>query len=107
MTGGKVHCYIPLLAVNPAFQKRGHGRTIVEHLTAEAVLLTLISPDVSDRLYLDVYTANQGAISLYQKCGFVALNMDAPIPDPQENNETYIVMATNIAGAPMQSVGPP
>jgi len=77
--GGKYHSYIPLLAVDPAFQKRGHGRSIVEHLIAEAALLAGSPADLSDRLFLDVYTANQGAISLYEKCGFVTLNPDAPI----------------------------
>jgi ribosomal protein S18 acetylase RimI-like enzyme len=28
-TAGQPHCYLPVLAVNPAFQRRGHGRTIV------------------------------------------------------------------------------
>src|SRR5438045_280890 len=29
-TDGKYHTYIPLLAVNPAFRRRGHGRSIVQ-----------------------------------------------------------------------------
>src|ERR1051325_3480336 len=61
-TSGKFHCYLPLLAVNPAFQKRGHGRSIVQHLIAEAVLIAQSPADISDLLFLDVYTANQGAI---------------------------------------------
>ena len=99
-TGGKYHSYIPLLAVNPAFQKWGHGRSIVEHLSAEAVLIAQSPSDFSDLLFLDVYTANRGAISLYEKCGFVAMNPNAPIPDPQENNETYVIMARRVAVAP-------
>jgi ribosomal protein S18 acetylase RimI-like enzyme len=99
-TGGKYHSYIPLLAVHPAFQKRGHGRAIVEHLIAEAVLIAQSPGDFSDHLFLDVYSANQGAISLYNKCGFVTLNPDAPIPDPQENNEAYILMARKVVVAP-------
>jgi len=99
-TGGKYHSYIPLLAVNPVFQKRGHGRRIVEHLIAEAVLIAQSPADISDVLFLDVYTANQGAISLYTKCGFVILNPDTPIPDPQENNEPYVIMARSVAVAP-------
>jgi ribosomal protein S18 acetylase RimI-like enzyme len=96
-TAGKFHCYIPLLAVNPAYQKRGHGRSIVEHLIAEATLIAQSPAGISDLLFLDVYTANKGAISLYQKCGFVSLNPGAPIPDPQENNEPYVIMARNVA----------
>ena len=96
-TGGKHHSYIPLLAVHPAFQKRGYGRAIVEHLIGETVLIAQSSGDFSDLLFLDVYTANKGAISLYNKCGFVVLNPAVPIPDPQENNETYFLMARSVA----------
>jgi hypothetical protein len=39
-TDGKRHCYIPLLAVNPAFQKRGHGRTSVRVIVAGAMSWT-------------------------------------------------------------------
>ena len=85
--------------MDPAFQKRGHGRSIVEHLIAEAVLLAGSPADFSDRLLLDVYRANHGAISLYEKCGFVTLNPDAPIPDPQENDKTYVIMARSVAVA--------
>ena len=95
-TGGHFHSYIPLLAVNPVFQKRGHGRSIVEHLIAEAVLLRMAS-NLSDHLFLDVYTANKGAIALYEKCGFAILNPHTPIADPLENNETFFVMAKKIA----------
>ena len=100
-TGGKYHSYIPLLAVNPAFQKRGHGRSIVQHLIAEGVLIAQSPAEISDLLFLDVYKANQAAISLYEKCGFVTLNPDAPIPDPQENNELYVIMAKKVAIAPV------
>jgi ribosomal protein S18 acetylase RimI-like enzyme len=96
-TGGDRHCYIPVLTVNPAFQRRGHGRTITEHLVAEAVLAWQMSADVSDPLFLDVYGANRGAISLYEKCGFATLNPNNPIPDPTENNEPYLIMAKRIS----------
>jgi ribosomal protein S18 acetylase RimI-like enzyme len=99
-TEGKYHSYIPLLAVNPAFQKRGHGRSIMKHLTAEAVVIAQSLANVSNLLFLDVYTANKGAISLYDKCGFSVLNSDTPIPDPQENNEPYVIMAKNVAVTP-------
>jgi ribosomal protein S18 acetylase RimI-like enzyme len=66
-TGGKLHSYIPLLAVNPAYQRLGHGRRIVEHLIAEAALIAQSPGNVADLLFLDVYAANQAAIALYQK----------------------------------------
>jgi ribosomal protein S18 acetylase RimI-like enzyme len=98
---GKFHTYIPLLAVHPQFQKRGHGRRIVQHLIAEAISITESSPNCSDLLFLDVYTANKGAIALYEKSGFIAINPDTPILDPHEKNETYIIMAKKISVASM------
>jgi len=99
-TKGKYHSYLPLLAVHPAFKRRGHGRSIVQHLIAEAVLIAQSQEDFSDLLFLDVYTANREAVSLYEKCGFVAPNPDALIPDPQENNESYVIMAKCVSLAP-------
>jgi ribosomal protein S18 acetylase RimI-like enzyme len=96
-TAGKQHFYIPVLAVNPAFQRRGHGRTIVEHLISEAALIAQLSDEVSNLLFLDVYSANKAATALYAKCGFAVLNPDNPILDPAENNETYFVMAKRIS----------
>jgi len=95
-TSGQRHCYIPVIGVNPGFQKRGHGRSIVKHLVAESVLLAGSEPDVSSLVFLDVYTANQGAIGLYQKCGFTILDPDIVKLDPAENNEPYVVMAVTI-----------
>lgn len=81
LAGGKLHSYIPLLAVHPDCKKRGHGQSIVQHLIAQAVLLSLYWEDLSDLLFLDVYTANEPAISLYAKCGFQTVH--GPIPDPR------------------------
>ena len=96
-TGGLFHSYIPLLAVNPSFQRLGHGKSIVQHLLGEAVLIARSPADFSDFLFLDVYTANAGAISLYEKQGFEILNLDCPIPDSEENNEPYLVMAKRVS----------
>lgn len=102
-TAGRRHCYIPLLAVNPDFEGRGYGRAIVEHLIAQAATVLHVWPtqSLSEKLFLDVYTANGPACKLYcEKCQFVILNPDAPIPDPEENNEPYVIMARNIAISP-------
>ncbi len=96
-TDGKHHTYIPVLAVNPVFQRRGHGRSIVEHLIAEAALVAQSMPNISDVLFLDVYTANRAAVSLYERCGFVSLNPDSPILDPTEHSEPYVVMAKRVS----------
>ncbi|MFO0927293.1 MAG: N-acetyltransferase [Gemmataceae bacterium] len=96
-TSGKDHGYIPVLAVNPKFQGRGHGRTIVEHLTTEAALCVQGAAGLSEFLFLDVYVANQRAIDLYVRCGFTVLNPDLPIADPDENQEPYFIMARNVS----------
>jgi ribosomal protein S18 acetylase RimI-like enzyme len=96
-TRGLFHSYIPLLAVNPSFQRLGHGKSIVQHLTAEAALIARSPADFSDLLFLDVYTANTGAISLYEKEGFEILNSDCPILDSQENHAPYFVMAKQVS----------
>ena len=95
-SGGNTHCYIPLLAVNPVYQRRGHGRRIVEHLIGEAAAVARDLPDCSDILFLDVYVSNTGAISLYEKCGFAIMNPDLPISDPKENDELYFVMGKKV-----------
>ncbi len=96
-TGGRFHSYIPLLAVNPSFQRLGHGKSIVRHLIGEAALIARSPADFSNLLFLDVYAANTGAISLYEKQGFEILNLDCPIADTQENNEPYYVMAKQVS----------
>ncbi len=98
-TGGLPHCYIPLLSVKPAIKSYGYGQFIVDHLVAEAAVHIPLweSGTISDRVFLDVYTANDRALRLYRdKCQFVCLNPDAPVLDPDENNEPYVVMARNV-----------
>jgi ribosomal protein S18 acetylase RimI-like enzyme len=47
-----------------------------------------------------VYTKNHPAIALYEKCGFNTLNADVPVLDPDENNESYFIMAKRLPVAP-------
>ncbi len=96
-TGGRVHPYIPLLAVNPACQGKGFGKEIVAHLIREAEAALAVLPDAAPLLFLDVYTVNVPAIKLYEKFGFAILNAADPIPDPAENGEPYFVMARRLS----------
>ncbi|WP_082840151.1 GNAT family N-acetyltransferase [Gemmata sp. SH-PL17] len=98
-TGGLPHCYIPLLSVKPGIKSMGYGKSIVDHLIAEAALnVRDFEGYVSSYLFLDVYVANEPAIRLYRdKCQFVVLNPNNPISDPDEHNEPYFVMARNVA----------
>ena len=94
-TGGKLHPYLPLLAINPTIKSRGYGTSIVRHLIDEAALLALRGL-CHDVLFLDVYTASEKAIRVYTECGFATVSPE-PIPDPQEGGKTYIVMAKRIS----------
>jgi ribosomal protein S18 acetylase RimI-like enzyme len=94
-TAGKPHPYIPLLAANPTIQSRGYGTSIVRHLIGEAVLLTRQPHGCHDILFLDVYTTNDKAIGLYEKCGFETMSPE-PILDSDENGALYIIMAKRL-----------
>jgi GNAT superfamily N-acetyltransferase len=100
-TNGKAHPYVPLLAVNPTIKSLGYGTSIVKHLIDEAALLAMRGL-CHDVLFLDTYTANQMAISVYAACGFVTVNPQ-PIPDPEEGGQPYLVMARRISVSPEAS----
>lgn len=92
---GHRHPYIPLLAVKPDKQGRGHGTEIVKHLTAEAVICACV-PTCHPTLFLDVYEDNAAAIRLYTNADFVILGSDI---DERENNRPYLIMARSVANA--------
>lgn len=93
--GGRIHLYIPLLAVNPAVVSTGYGTSIVKHLIGAAALARLERNDLADVLFLDVYEENQKGIEVYERCGFTRLE-DQPTPDPAAHNRRYYIMATRI-----------
>src|SRR5271170_1987344 len=74
-TGGKLHPYIPLLAINPTIKSRGYGTSIVRHLIDEAALLVLRGV-CHDVLFLDVYTTSEKAIRVYTECGFTTVTSE-------------------------------
>ena len=96
LTGGFLHCYIPLLSAKPG--QKGCGRPIVNHLVGEAAIWfnQLRSEPVSDHVFLDVYADNTDAINSYRKSGFRVLNEDAPRLDPEEHDAPYFVMARSV-----------
>jgi len=94
-TYGKLHPYIPLLAINPTIKSLGYGSSIVRHLIDEAALLALRGL-CHDVLFLDVYTTSEKAIRVYSESGFVTVSPE-PIPDPQEGGKSYIVMAQRVS----------
>jgi ribosomal protein S18 acetylase RimI-like enzyme len=96
LTEGQPHPYIPLLAVNPDAQRRGHGRSIVNHLIGEAAIQVRLQAGCHDVLFLDVYASSGAAISIYETCGFSRAT-DALFPDPLEDNKPYIIMAKRVS----------
>jgi GNAT superfamily N-acetyltransferase len=97
-TDGQFHPYIPLLAVNPTIPSRGYGTSIVRHLIGEAALLARQTAGCAGVLFLDVYTTSLKAIKVYTECGFVSIT-EQPLPDPQEDDKPYIVMAKWVSAA--------
>ncbi len=98
-TAGKPHPYIPLLAVNKEMEGRGHGKSIVLHLVNEAARLARTMQICCDILFLDVYADNSIAINLYSIFGFVNIK-EEPIPDPNEGNRPFLVMARRVHAIP-------
>jgi ribosomal protein S18 acetylase RimI-like enzyme len=94
-TGGRLHPYIPLLAVNPTIKSLGYGASIVAHLIGEAARLAGGPGDCVDVLFLDVYASNEKAIRLYERCGFVMVS-DRPRLDPDQDHRPYIIMARSV-----------
>jgi len=90
-TRGKLHTYIPLLAVNPTIKSLGYGTGILQHLIDEATLLALAGL-CHDVLFLDVYTSNHKAIDLYARLGFEQISPE-PIADSAQPGQEYIIMA--------------
>ncbi len=93
-TDGKPHAYTPLLAVHPAMQGRGYGRSILNHLIGESACKVTDIGDLHPALFLDAYERSVAAIGLYRRCGFVTLN--GPAVDPA-NGETVVVMAKRVS----------
>jgi ribosomal protein S18 acetylase RimI-like enzyme len=98
-TGGKLHTYIPLLAVNPGIKSKGYGTRIVEHLIDAAGLTVLANAGTChDVLFLDVYTSNAKGIDLYARLGFQRVE-GAVFTDEDEGGKEYIVMAKRVSVA--------
>jgi len=93
-TDGKPHTYIPLLAVHPDMQGRGHGKSIVNHLVGEAACVVAgINIDIHHAVFLDVYEDSAQAIGLYTRCEFFKLN--GPFVD-SVNGKNFLVMAKRV-----------
>lgn len=63
--------------VAPEHRGRGIGRTLVEHVAAEA------RSRGHARLFLEVVDANREAVRLYERCGFVPTGRTGVLPPPR------------------------
>ena len=75
------------IAVDPAFQRRGLGRELLEHLIRE-----LEARDVFT-LWLEVRASNAAAIALYESLGFNEATIRRNYYPTAEGREDAIIMA--------------
>ena len=75
------------IAVDPAFQRRGLGRQLLQHLIDE-----LIKRDVLT-LWLEVRASNQPAIALYEQLGFNQVSRRPNYYPTASGREDAILMA--------------
>lgn len=78
------------IAVDPAFQRRGLGRELLEHLIRE-----LETRDVFT-LWLEVRASNVAAIALYESLGFNEATVRRNYYPTAEGREDAIIMALPI-----------
>ncbi|MEI2266086.1 ribosomal protein S18-alanine N-acetyltransferase [Erwinia sp. CGal63] len=78
------------LAVDPAFQRRGLGRTLLQHLISELEKRGVLT------LWLEVRASNQAAIALYQQLDFNEVSVRRNYYPTAEGKEDAIIMALTI-----------
>lgn len=75
------------IAIDPAFQRRGLGRTLLTHLISE-----LEQQDIFT-LWLEVRASNARAIALYESLGFNEVTIRRNYYPAAEGREDAIIMA--------------
>lgn len=78
------------LAVDPAFQRRGLGRELLQHLISELEKRGVLT------LWLEVRASNQAAIALYQQLDFNEVSVRRNYYPTAEGKEDAIIMALTI-----------
>ncbi|KNC88170.1 ribosomal protein S18-alanine N-acetyltransferase [Trabulsiella odontotermitis] len=79
------------IAVDPAFQRRGLGRLLLEHLIDELEKRGVIT------LWLEVRASNVAAIALYESIGFNEATIRKNYYPTAEGREDAIIMALPIS----------
>ncbi len=75
------------IAVSPACQRRGLGRTLLESLIEDLMQRDILT------LWLEVRSSNQGAIALYDALGFNEVSVRRNYYPTAEGREDAIIMA--------------
>ncbi|RRZ88078.1 ribosomal protein S18-alanine N-acetyltransferase [Erwinia sp. 198] len=78
------------LAVDPAFQRRGLGRTLLQHLIGELEQRGVLT------LWLEVRASNRAAIALYQQLDFNEVSVRRNYYPTAGGKEDAIIMALTI-----------
>ncbi len=79
------------IAVDPAFQRRGFGRELLEHLIDELEKRGVVT------LWLEVRASNAAAIALYESLGFNEATIRRNYYPTADGREDAIIMALPIS----------
>lgn len=75
------------IAVDPAYQRRGVGRTLLEHLISELERRDVLT------LWLEVRASNAAAIALYESLGFNEATIRRNYYPTADGREDAVIMA--------------
>ncbi|WP_312778249.1 ribosomal protein S18-alanine N-acetyltransferase [Pseudescherichia sp.] len=75
------------IAVDPAFQRRGLGRALLEHLISELEKREVLT------LWLEVRASNSAAIALYESLGFNEATIRRNYYPTADGREDAVIMA--------------
>lgn len=78
------------LAVDPAFQRRGLGRELLQHLIAELEQRGILT------LWLEVRASNRPAIALYEQLDFNEVSIRRNYYPTADGKEDAVIMALTI-----------
>lgn len=78
------------LAVDPAFQRRGLGRELLQHLIAELEQRGIVT------LWLEVRASNRPAIALYEQLDFNEVSIRRNYYPTADGKEDAVIMALTI-----------
>lgn len=78
------------IAVDPAFQRRGLGRQLLEHLIAELAQREVLT------LWLEVRASNRAAIALYEQLEFNEVSVRRNYYPSAEGREDALIMALTL-----------